>query len=119
MTWLYKQTTGELLHDGAHVGFGYSGNGHGLNNPALEADAGIGPIPRGQWIIAPVRTSASLGPVVMNLDAYQQDAHGRSLFRMHGDNSAGNHSASHGCIIMPRTVREAVANSGDCHLVVV
>jgi hypothetical protein len=38
---------------------------------------------------------------------------------MHGDNQAMNHTASHGCIIMPHSVRAMVAASNDRTLTVV
>ena len=44
------------------------------------------------------------------------DANGRSAFLVHGDNSAGNHSASHGCIILNRIVRDRMRRSGDMGL---
>ena len=119
MTWTYTQKTGVLTHDGRVIGYGYSGIDAGLNNPAMEDDHGVGPIPRGNWKIGSVYSSDHLGPMVMNLDTVGHDAHGRSLFRMHGDNSLGNHTASHGCIIMARPIRQLVASTGDTTLVVV
>jgi hypothetical protein len=44
---------------------------------------------------------------------------GRSGFLMHGDSTQSPGSASQGCIIMPRPVREQVWNSGDRDLKVV
>ena len=40
------------------------------------------------------------------------DAHGRSGFLIHGDNSKGDKSASEGCIILGPDVRKAIADSG-------
>lgn len=117
--WTYKQSTGELSLDGKVVGCGYSGHENGVNNPALEADPGIGPIPRGHWTIGPAHSSPHTGPLTMNLDPVGFDPHGRSLFRLHGDNSADNESASRGCIIMDRVIREKVAESADRTLEVV
>ncbi|MFA6125072.1 MAG: hypothetical protein WCS75_11525 [Sphingomonas sp.] len=34
-------------------------------------------------------------------------------FRIHGDNAKLDRSASHGCIILPRAVRERMWASGD------
>lgn len=119
MTWLYHQKTGELLHDGVHVGAGYSGHGPGLNNPALEADPGIGPIPAGRWKIGPAHDSPHTGPLTMNLDPVGHDALGRTLFRMHGDSNTGNESASRGCPVMGRLIRQAVADSPDRDLEVI
>lgn len=115
--WTYSQTTGLIRHDGESVGDGYSGHGSGLNNGALEAVEGVGPIPRGMWRITQWdQMHAQLGPVVAILTPVDQDAHGRSCFRIHGDNAALNHTASDGCIIAPRVVREEWRASGDLDL---
>ena len=114
MTWRYKQSTGDLFHLGSYEGRGYSGHDAGVNNPALEADAGIGPIPQGMWKIGPAHLSPHTGPLTMNLDPVAPNtAHGRSLFRIHGDNSSGNRSASRGCIILGRALRQAISDSDD------
>ena len=100
------------------IGSGYSGCGEGLNNPAMESDPGIGPIPRGNWTIGTVYDDPHLGPCVMHLDPVGDPPYGRTLFRMHGDNASMDHTASHGCIIMARSIREAVSASSDTDLVV-
>lgn len=115
--WTYSQRTGELDHDSVFEGLGYSGKGEGRNNPEMEAVASEGPIPAGLYSIANSRTSERLGPVVMNLDPIGHAALGRTLFRIHGDNA--RHDASDGCIILGRTIREAIANSQDKELLVV
>ncbi len=45
--WTYCQKTGELLQNGVLVATGYSGQGNGRNNPDLQEDHDVGPIPRG------------------------------------------------------------------------
>lgn len=118
--WTYRQSNGVLSRDGNKIGVGYSGHAEGLNNHALEADPGVGPIPCGVWKVGPAHDSPHTGPVTMDLDPTPPfDAHGRTLFRMHGDNKAGNESASRGCIIMARAIRLTVANSGDHDLTVI
>jgi hypothetical protein len=47
------------------------------------------------------------------------DMHGRSGFYIHGDNGKGDRSASEGCIILPRAVRERIHDSGDTRLHVI
>jgi len=37
------------------------------------------------------------------------DTFGRSGFMVHGDNQALNHSASEGCIVAPRFIRDQIA----------
>jgi hypothetical protein len=44
---------------------------------------------------------------------------GRSGFLMHGDSKESPSSASHGCVILPSSVREQVWNSRDRDLEVV
>jgi hypothetical protein len=109
--WRYDQTSGDISHDGSYEGRGYSGHGEGRNNPALEAKPMVGPIPGGLWAIGSPYTHPKLGPLVMNLTPVGHDARGRSLFRIHGDNSQGNESASEGCIVAGRAIRQAIADS--------
>ncbi|HYE46677.1 MAG TPA: hypothetical protein VEA44_12995, partial [Caulobacter sp.] len=47
------------------------------------------------------------------------EATGRSAFRIHGDSVRAPGTASKGCIILPRAVREAIWRSGDRDLEVV
>lgn len=117
MTWTYRSSDGELLHDGVFVGTGYSGRGEARNNPDMEAVANEGPIPRGSYHIADARFSERLGPIVMNLDPVGHDALGRADFRIHGDNAS--HDASHGCIILGPSIRRLIADSPDKALEVV
>lgn len=109
--YLFEIVGGNLYVDGAQfLAKCYSGHGPGLNNPAYEATHDVGPIPEGAWKIEPPYTHPQLGPVTMNLTPWPAtDTHGRDAFRIHGDNSKGDQSASHGCIIAPRTAREAIA----------
>jgi hypothetical protein len=119
--WTYAQTTGDLQQDGKHISTGYSGANEGKNNPAMENVPNIGPIPRGDWTITgPPVDSKDHGPYVLELNpAPATDTHGRSSFLMHGDSKEHPGSASHGCVILPRAVREEVWNSGDRDLEVV
>ncbi|MDR3720109.1 MAG: DUF2778 domain-containing protein [Candidatus Acidoferrales bacterium] len=119
--WTYAQKTGELQQDGKHVANGYSGAGVGKNNPAMQQVPNVGPIPRGDWTIAgpPVNTHDH-GPYVLALKpAPTTETFGRSGFLVHGDSIESLGCASHGCVIMPRPVREQVWNSGDRDLKVV
>src|SRR5262249_50933121 len=100
--------------DGVFMGFGYSGHPpDGVNNPAKEDVANVGPIPRGKWYIGQFVDKPHLGPCVAPLipDSSTQ-TFGRSGFYIHGDNAQGNHSASDGCIILAPTIREQIKASG-------
>lgn len=119
--WSYSQQTGELQQDGKPVAAGYSGSGEGKNNPALDHVANVGPIPRGKWTVAgPPCDTGEHGPYVLRLDPEPgTQTHGRSGFLMHGDSKTHPGTASQGCIILPRSAREQVWQSGDRKLEVV
>lgn len=105
---------GRLFFRGTGKGAGYSGHGAGLNNPAMEGVQGIGPLPEGRYRMTELRlTGASTGPYTIVLEQVSGNSHGRSAFRIHGDNSKGDQSASHGCIILPPLVRHQIWESGD------
>lgn len=114
---LYRQRDGEIDLDGHYEGLGYSGRGSARNNGAMEHIANVGPIPRGKYKIGPAHDTLRLGPIVFNLEPVGHDAHGRTLFRIHGDNMA--HDASHGCIIAGRSIRERIAADKETELEVV
>lgn len=124
--WTWDQSAGLLSRDGASVSKGYSGKGRGVNNPAMEGVARVGPVPAGRWKIVERYDSASVGPYALVLHAAdatpgddRHDATGRGAFRIHGDNARGDRSASMGCIILPRAVRETIWRSGDRDLLVI
>lgn len=120
MAWTYEQSTGRLLHNGTPVATGCSGRGltadTGRNNPDMEDQAHVGPIPRGRYNIGRPHRSARTGPHVMNLTPMGHDANGRTNFQIHGTNATNN--ASEGCVILPRNIREQISNSGDADLTV-
>ncbi len=126
MSWTWNQGAGTLSRDGQVVARGYSGRGPGLNNPAMQNVPRTGPIPRGRWKLMNVYASTSVGPYTITLwrldDVRLDDVDqftGRGAFRIHGDNRQLNRSASEGCIILPRAVREQMWTSGDHELIVV
>lgn len=119
--WTYSQKSGELEQDGKKVATGYSGAGAGKNNPELQNLHNVGPIPQGDWTVTgpPVDTKTH-GPYVLKLTpATETETFGRSGFLMHGDSKEHPGTASEGCIIIPRPVREDVWKSGDRDLKVV
>lgn len=116
----YQQLSGGIWLGSKYLGAGYSGNGIGLNQPSHEADANVGPIPAGFWKIERWDDHhGDKGPIVAVLSPVGHNAHGRSAFLIHGDNSLGNHSASHGCIIANRDIRQRLRDSGDTELEVI
>ena len=121
MSWTYKVASGVLLDaNGRAVATGYSGNGGSMNNPAAENVQGHGPIPEGQWMIGSFFDDpGGKGPIVAHLIPEDVPELGdRSGFMIHGDNAQLNHTASDGCIILPRFARQMIANSGDVTLIV-
>lgn len=122
MPWKYSQSTGQLSRDGRPFAKGYSGRGltaeTGRNNPDLEAKRGYGPIPRGMWRMTGIYDSKSVGPKAIILEPVGHNAHGRSAFRIHGDNKAGD--ASRGCIIIGGgSVRQYIWDTADRSIEVV
>lgn len=108
--WQYSQSTGRLMLNGKLVEIGYSGHGEGLNNSECQAIPDVGPIPVGLYKLGPVRDSIRVGKLSIDLDPVGHNACGRTALMIHGDNKKLDKSASHGCIILPRWVRQILAN---------
>ena len=120
--WQYQQSTGQMTDpNGNVVATGYSGHNGGINDPSQQSSPNIGPLPQGNYTIGPAHTPPDhLG--VFALPLYPDPNNtmfGRFGFFIHGDNQFMNQTASDGCIIMPLTVRESIANSGDNALTVI
>lgn len=119
--WVYSQSSGKLTRDGALIATGYSGSVDGKNDPAKQTVPNVGPIPRGSYTIGdPVLFTAVHGPFVMPLTPnLHTQMFGRSGFLIHGDSVVEPGTASQGCIILSRPVRDAIAKSGDRNLLVI
>lgn len=113
--WTYRIRTGEILGNGIRIGKGYSGFNEYANDPTKVKEKAKGPIPPGKYKIGKAYQHDHLGPVVMNLDPLPgTDTFGRSLFRIHGDNSTpAPFDGSWGCIVASRPIREAINKSQD------
>ena len=113
--WTYSQSTGQLLNpNGAYVATGYSGFADAKNDSNREQDKNLGPIPRGQWQMIEKFDSASHGPFCIRLwPSSDTDCFNRDGFLVHGDSIKNPGTASHGCIILPRTIREMLWKSAD------
>jgi hypothetical protein len=118
--WTFKITSGTLLDaEGNQAGLGYSGHGDGLNNPAMCNVKDVGPLPQGNYTIGQPRDDNEVGKFAMPLTPSPTNTmFDRSAFFIHGDNPAMNHSASDGCIILGRPLRNLIASSGDTDLTV-
>ena len=126
MTWIYAQATGELRYpEGKVVATGYAGgncgkNPEGKNNPDMQNVKCIGPLPEGGYTLGLPVPQSHLGPFAIPLVPDESnDMFGRGDFYMHGDRTAAPGSASEGCIIMPRAVRDMVWASSDHRITVV
>jgi hypothetical protein len=124
-TWTYAITartltssSGLVIAQGSGVTPPYSGNGDCRDDPDSCHVLNHGPIPPGRYRIGPAYADLHLGPVVMHLDPDGWDGDGRTVLRIHGDNSKGDASASDGCLILPRVARDAVAAS-TCRTLIV
>ena len=133
LVWEYSQGSRQMTYvndaTGARnvVGIGYAGQNAGLNNPNSQNVAGTskssngGPLPQGEYIIGPGHYSPTTGQNTMNLEPDNNPMNylfGRSLFRIHGDNSSNNNSASEGCVVIGPGARGAINSSADKRLIV-
>lgn len=118
--WLYRIKETLIYHLGegqlVPVGRGYSGLGDMRNDPKCCDVKNWGPIPLGAYKIEPAHDDAHLGKNVMRLTPWVNCNPERSGFMIHADNAT--HTASHGCIILNPTIREAIAKSEDRMLIV-
>jgi hypothetical protein len=118
--WTFVQNTGELFHDGLREAQGYSGYNNpetgqqGKNNPDLQNIPEVGPIPVGKYTIGSPHDTLTHGPFVLPLqpDAGNQ-MFGRTGFLIHGDSVVEPGTASRGCVILSRAMRNDIALSGD------
>src|SRR6266404_4504687 len=119
--WIWHQASGKLLDpSGLVIGFGYSGRGVGKNNPESQSLENVGPIPEGYYKIGEPHDSVTHGPFVLALTPDpQNNMHGRKEFLIHGDSVIQPGTASKGCIVLSRSVREDIAKSFDKVLAVV
>ena len=120
--WVYDQSDGRFYHqiNNADMGSctfvaqGYSGKAWAKNNPKAENAKSMGPIPKGMWKIGAAYDSKNVGPRAIILEPMEGTrTYGRSAFRIHGDSIRNPGTASRGCIILPRNVRERIIKSSD------
>lgn len=108
----YQITTGKVWLDNVLIGKAYSGKKEAIGQTDKENVKGVGPIPEGDWHISNWTSDGHLGPVISRLTPIDvPKLYGRSGFYIHGDNKSVNFSASNGCIIMNRKMREKIRDS--------
>jgi hypothetical protein len=125
--WKYEQLTGRIFADfysesssAKLIGVGYSGKGEGKNKPDLQDQHSVGPIPVGLYRIHEPVDTVTHGPYVLRLEPdASNEMFGRDGFLIHGDSVIHPGTASEGCIILPRGIREEIWKSRDHDLRVV
>ena len=98
----YLPTGGTSLRP---LAVGYAGRESGLNDPSSDHKKGIGPLPKGRYTIQRRLHPRFAAPAFYLAPEAGNFMHGRSGFWIHGDNAAGDRSASHGCIVLDRSAR--------------
>lgn len=124
--WVFCQSDGALYRifpitpiRFSSVSKGYSGNGNGKNNPAMQNVENVGPLPQGLYGIESPINSPKHGPTALPLVPDPKNTmFGRSEFLIHGDSVEAPGCASEGCIVMAKIVRELIWQSGDHDLTV-
>lgn len=129
--WIYSQALGSMYRRDSDFGSatlvatGYAGHGVGLNNPVMQCQEDIGPLPRGLYhISAPVvgPTDYAL-PLIAEIGT-NMCSPPRSGFYIHGDYvhkevPRNTYAASKGCIVLPLAIRKTIWESGDTILTVI
>lgn len=116
----YKISSGTVMRDGTWIGVGYSGQPECKNDPTKCDQKNRGPIPPGRYVIdSPVDTEDH-GPFVLPLKPHKDnEMFGRDAFLIHGDSMKNPGTASQGCIILSRAVRETINRNDDRELEVI
>ena len=94
-----------------YLGTAYAGNGACVNDASMTWVKEHGPLPVGRYFIgAPQDRPGSVGVFALPLEPDPaNDMMGRGSFWIHGDNPAMDHSASDGCVVAARAIREICA----------
>jgi hypothetical protein len=122
--WHYKQNTGRL-YDNTNklIAIGYAGgncgkNREGINNHLMQDKPNIGPLPVGTYTMMEVEEGHPTGPFTIVLQPDSTNImYGRGGFRIHGD-TVIRQSASEGCIVLARPIREQMWDSSDHQVIV-
>lgn len=120
MKWVYEQNTGKLFSPaGTLMATGYAGGdggkrSEGVNNHDMQSVHNVGPLPVGMYVLGVAVEGSHLGPLAIPLIPDPgNEMFSRGSFFVHGDRADSFQSASDGCVIMPRLVREQIVASED------
>ena len=120
---VYSQSSGVMTRDGVELAHGWAGNHEGRNNPDAQSQHCIGPLPRGMYTLQPwLPAHPHLGPITSYLKPDESnEMFGRDAFYIHGPSvdPAKYGQESKGCIVIPRSGRLDVRDSGETTLQVV
>ena len=122
----FSSKTGELKRDGVLIGRGYAGAGAGKLNPDMETVPDVGPLPRGKYSVQvitihgiPADYERKKAPVFRLTPHADTNTFGRAGFLIHGDSVSAPGTASQGCIVVGRDIREDVLKKRDAELEVI
>lgn len=105
---------GFIWINGEKIGPAYSGAPGAVDDETRAAERETGPIPAGIWAIGEPVDKQELGPFCLPLTPVPgTQTFGRSAFYIHGDNAAHNQTASKGCIVAARDIRERINADPD------
>jgi RHS repeat-associated protein len=119
LEWSLDSSTGHLAHSDnstgvvTDYGYGYAGHGYGVNNPSMQSEHNVGPLPVGTYLIGPQRDHGKLKASMRLTPLPQNNMYGRSAFLIHGPHQNDDRDSSNGCPIFPPNVRNAIGDSGD------
>ncbi|MGF6964599.1 hypothetical protein OKW43_001604 [Paraburkholderia sp. WC7.3g] len=115
MAWIYKQTSGEMYHNGVLMEKkGYSGKGEGKNKRSKQYVRDKGPIPVGRYEITAPFDHTHTGKYSLRLNPVCRTClGGRDGFMIHGDSLSDPGNASNGCIVIDKRIRKKMWDSGD------
>jgi len=121
----YHQSTGFITLNNSQniVAKGWAGKGDGRNNPAMQTEHCLGPLPQGWYTIGGWEEHHNeLGPMVAALwPDESNEMFGRDSFYFHGPSMdpAEYGQESKGCIVLPHAQRQKVKDTGIIRLNVV
>ena len=121
MTWTYRQSTGEIEHNGMKHGRGHAGDGKWRNVPYGEIISSSGPLPQGRYgISSHFVADARHGKLSLKLVPNPHNRmFGRSQFFVSSGQGAPVGNPSAGCIILPAHVCVHILHSEDRALEVI
>ena len=118
--WIWHTNRGEMTRYGVFIASGFSGWLFGRNCTLYDHDKKYGALPRGSYVILPIRSSERLGKFALPLIPLSNvNTYGRRDFAIRGISLHVNpEDAAHG-IHVDVEIRKIIAVSGDNLLEVV